>query len=106
MAALPFRGDAAGVLLTVRLTPRADRTALTGVVEGADGRAAVGVRVASPPVEGAANAALIGYLAKALRLRQAAVTLRAGHTGRTKQVHLAGDPEAITAALRTWIAQG
>lgn len=54
----------------------------------ADG--ALSVRVAAPPVEGRANAALAAVLAEALGLRASAVTVERGARGRDKLVKVAG----------------
>src|SRR5262249_44330489 len=99
----PFSLDPQGVRLAVRLTPRAKRTALDGVIIGSDGRPALGLRVAAPPVEGAANKALIAFVAAALQLRKADVTILSGETARLKMLHLCGDGGLIAARLRDWI---
>jgi uncharacterized protein (TIGR00251 family) len=91
------------VRLAVRLTPRAARTGLDGIVQGADGRAALQVRVAAPPVEGAANAALLELVAGALRLRKSDVAIRSGERGRSKLLELSGDPDALLARLAAWV---
>jgi uncharacterized protein len=96
---LPYAADGRGLRLAVRVTPRAGREAVGGIVRDADGRPALAVRLAAPPVEGAANAALVKVLAGALGLRRAEVTLLSGATGRLKMLHLAGDPAALAARL-------
>ena len=48
------------------------------------------VRVSSPPVEGAANAALIAFLAKALKIPRSAVRVVSGDTARVKRLELDG----------------
>lgn len=55
---------------------------------------ALKVRVTAPPVDGAANAALIELLADRLGVSRSAVSIISGHAGRTKIVEVAG----ITAA--------
>ena len=76
---------AGGTLASVRVVPRASRT-------GLDGRHgdALRVRLTAPPVEGAANAALIGFLASQLGLPKSAITLVSGATARQKVVHVQG----------------
>jgi uncharacterized protein (TIGR00251 family) len=101
---LPFHAVEGGVILAVRLVPRASRNAIDGIVTGPDGRPALQLRLSAPPVDGAANAALIAYLAEALHLRQSAVTLQAGEKSRLKRLHLAGDSGAIRIALEAWVA--
>jgi len=101
---LPYTAGPGGMRLAVRLTPRGARSGLDGLVVGADGRVAVQLRVAAPPVEGAANAALVAYLAEALGLRRSEIRIVSGETARQKMVALAGDPVALRSRLGDWIA--
>ncbi len=101
----PYGAEAGGVRLAIRITPRARRNALDGVVRKPDGRTALHLRVAAAPVEGAANAALIAFLADALGLRKSDIRIRSGETARLKVVVIAGDAEAIMARLAAWVAQ-
>jgi len=73
------------VELKVRVIPRAKHTALSGERDGA-----LVVRVAAPPVEGDANAALIEFLARALGVPKRAVQIVGGERGRLKRVSIAG----------------
>lgn len=75
-----------GHLLRVRVQPRAPRSEIVGW--RADG--ALSVRVAAPPVEWQANAALAALLAGALDVRRAAVTVEHGTRGRDKLVRITG----------------
>jgi uncharacterized protein (TIGR00251 family) len=102
---MPFTATADGVRLAVRLTPRAGRDALDGMFRAPDGRIALKIRIAAPPIEGAANTALIAYLAKALAVRKVDVTIASGATGRTKILHIAGEPHALVVRLTRWIAE-
>jgi uncharacterized protein (TIGR00251 family) len=88
----------------VRLTPRASRNELVGIVVGTDGRSALQLRLAAPPVEGAANKALIAFLADALDIRKSDIVIRSGETSRLKALHLAGDTSAIIARLDGWLS--
>ncbi len=83
--------------LAVRLTPRGGRDAIDGWAVGADGRPHLKARVAAPPVEGEANAALTTLLAKRLGLAKSAVRIAVGETGRLKQIELDGVDEDILA---------
>lgn len=81
--------------LRVRLTPRADRTALTDWREGV-----LHVRVFAPPVDGAANKALVELLASALGLRKSAIIIRSGQSSRDKKLAVEGlDPDELEAVL-------
>jgi uncharacterized protein (TIGR00251 family) len=103
--AAPYAADKNGVRLTVRLTPRASRDAVDGIVQGADGRPALQIRLNAPPVDGAANQALIAFLADALRLRKADIVIRSGQSSRLKVLHLIGDGARIVAKLESWMGQ-
>ena len=87
----PYGIAEGGVRLAVRVIPRAVRNGVDGIVEDAEGRPLLKLRLAAPPVEGAANAALIAFLAERLSLRKADITLCSGERGRIKLLHLAGD---------------
>lgn len=63
-----------GAALTVRVTPRARRTEIAGFLE--DG--ILRIRIAAPPVEGKANAALVEFLAKVLSVRKNRIEVVAG----------------------------
>jgi uncharacterized protein (TIGR00251 family) len=81
----------------VRVQPRAPRSEIVGW--RADGT--LSVRVAAPPVEGQANAALVALLAGALDLRPSAVTVERGTRGRDKLVRVAGlTPAEIRQRIR------
>ncbi len=82
-----------GVILLIHAQPRAKRTEWVGT-HGA----AIKVRIASPPVDGAANAELCRFVAEALGLPKSAVTVRRGETGREKQLWLRGVSVALVAA--------
>jgi hypothetical protein len=90
-----------GVRLAVRLTPRASRDEIDGIVTGANGRPALQVRLKAPPIDGAANNALIAFLAETLEIRKGDISIRAGHTSRLKIVHLSGDSAELLAKLQS-----
>ncbi|WP_297507580.1 DUF167 domain-containing protein [uncultured Caulobacter sp.] len=77
-------------ILAVRLTPRGGRDAIEGWALDVDGRPYLKVRVASPPVDGAANAALIAFLAKRLGIARSDIRMIAGDTARLKRLELDG----------------
>jgi len=84
-----------GSRLSVWAKPRAAKSRVLGVRGGA-----LEVALAAPPVDGAANDALIETLAKALGLPKRDVTIASGHAGRSKTVELAGlSPDEVRAAL-------
>lgn len=79
------RDVAGGVELDVLVQPRASRTRAVGEHDGR-----LKVQLAAPPVDGEANAALVGFLAEALGVRKSDVALTRGDTGRRKTVRVAG----------------
>ena len=88
----------AGAVLSLRIVPRASRNAIQG--EHGD---ALKIRLCAPPVDGAANAALVEFLADTFNLPRARVQLLSGATSRTKRVLLAG---LSAAAIRSTIQAG
>lgn len=84
-----------GVLLRLRIQPRARAERLEGVSGDR-----LRIRLTAPPVEGAANAACIALLAKTLGVRRSQVQIRAGTKSRDKLIHIEGiTSEAAAAAL-------
>ena len=83
----------------MRLTPKSSRAALEGIETSADGRSHLKARVRAVSEDGKANAALLRLVGKALGMPASAVTLASGATARLKTLHIAGDPEALEAAL-------
>lgn len=100
----PFTITSSGLRLAVRLTPRAGRDGVDGVALAPDGSAQLKLRLAAPPVEGAANAALIAFLAKALGLRKSDIIIVAGEHARQKRLTLAGDGPELARRVSAWIA--
>ena len=86
-----YRLEAGGIVLSVRLTPKADRDAPDGVHVLSDGRSIVRVRVRAVPEDGAANDALVKVVAKAFGRPKSAVSIVAGASQRLKQVRVTGD---------------
>ena len=105
-AALPWSAVAGGVALAVRLTPKGGRDAIDGIEHLADGRSVLKVRVRVAPSEGAANAALVRLIAKAVGVPPRDVTLTAGATARVKRLTISGYGPTLIAALEKIAAKG
>lgn len=71
--------------IVVRVTPRASRDTLT-----MEGDNVLRARLTAPPVEGAANEALVTLLAARLRLPKRAITIVRGASSRDKRVAIMG----------------
>jgi uncharacterized protein len=82
---IALRETAAGVSISVRVQPRASRTAISGIVGDA-----VKVALAAPPVEGKANEVLIRFFAELFEVPRAAVEIVSGESSRNKVVRVAG----------------
>ena len=92
---VPNRDSSSAADLHVRVVPRAGRTEIAGVRDGA-----VVVRLAAAPVDGAANTELIDLLARTLRIAKRNITIASGERSRVKRVRIAGlTREQITACL-------
>ena len=76
---------AADGALHVKVTPGAARDAVAAGVD-ANGRAVLLVRLRAKAVDGAANTALIAFLAKTLGVPKSAITLEQGATARQKRL--------------------
>lgn len=74
-----------GTVLTVHIQPKASRTECVGPHGDA-----LKIRVAAPPVDGAANEELIRFIAQALAVPSSAVRIEAGATGRHKRIKIRG----------------
>ena len=80
-----YREEDGALVFAVRVAPRASKTAAAGVHDGA-----LKVRVAAPPVEGAANEELARFLARTLGVPARSVEIVSGHASKSKVVRVAG----------------
>ncbi len=84
-----------GVRFGVVVAPRASREAVLGVHDGA-----LKIALTAPPVDGAANEALVAFLARALGVAKRDVRIASGQTGRRKRLEVDGaSAEAVRALL-------
>jgi hypothetical protein len=74
-----------GILLNVRVIPRAGKSGIAGTRNEA-----LLVRLHAAPVEGAANAELVDVLAGVLGVPRRSITLVSGERSRSKRVRVAG----------------
>jgi len=75
----------------VRLQPRASRNEIVGVLDGT-----LRVRLHAPPVDGAANEALVAFLADRLAVARRGVRIVSGGASRTKTIEVEGvTPSAV-----------
>jgi len=89
-----------GVVFWIHVTPRSRRQQVGGTHGDA-----LRVRVVAAPAQGAANAACVKALARALRVPGGAVELDPGSRSRRKRVRVEGEAEALARRLRELAAE-
>jgi uncharacterized protein (TIGR00251 family) len=77
------------VTLSVRIQPRASKNEVVVMEDGS-----FKIRLTAPPVDGAANEALVRFLADTLSVAKSQVEIVSGHTSREKIVSISGVGEA------------
>ena len=80
-----LRETAVGVVLTLKVIPRSSVNAVAGVQADA-----LKLKITAPPVDSAANAEVVRFLAQVLDVPRGAVQLLRGATSRHKQVQVVG----------------
>ena len=81
--------EATAATLSVRIQPRASKNE---VIRREDG--GIKIRLTAPPVDGAANEALVRFLADTFSVSKSQVEIVSGHTSRDKIVRIQGRSEA------------
>ncbi len=84
-----------GVLVTVKVTPRARRAG----IEPAEQNAALRVRVTEAPESGKANAAVIALLARHWGVPKSSLAMVTGSSSRTKRILVHGEPSTLMSKL-------
>jgi uncharacterized protein (TIGR00251 family) len=82
---IPCSVQGGAILFNVRVVPRASRSEVMGEHDGA-----LRVRVAAPPVDGAANEELQRTLARALDVAIREVLIVGGHSSKLKRMSVSG----------------
>src|SRR6266851_7242054 len=94
-----FERDGA-ISFTVRVVPRASRSEIVGEYDGA-----LRVRIAAPPVEGAAKEELIRTLARALKVPRRTIVIASGHSSRNKTICINGVDQGMIKKLLIQFAE-
>ena len=90
-----LRATPDGVELSVLAQPRASRTKVAGEHDGQ-----LKIQLAAPPVDGEANAALLDFISRRLRVPKSQVELVSGETSRRKRVRVRGvDADSVEAVM-------
>ena len=77
--------DPKGSLLLVVVVPRAGKSSIAQLADGT-----IQIRVAAPPVDGAANAALLRFLASILDVPRSRLAIESGASSRRKRISVDG----------------
>jgi len=89
------QGSDGRLLLTLHIQPGAKKTEVCGLHGDA-----LKLRLAAPPVDGKANAALLAFVAELLGVAKSRVTLKSGQTSRRKVVEVQDAPADALARLQ------
>lgn len=100
---LPWRDAKGGVLLTVRLTPKAQRDEVNGL-DVFDGAPVLKARVRALPTDGNANEAVEKLIAAWIGLSKSCVTVTSGHKSRLKTLNIEGAPVELHQRLTDKLA--
>lgn len=105
MSASPVAHRPGGIELALKVTPRAGRDRVEGVVVDAAGAAWLAVKVAAPAEGGKANRAVLALLAERLGVPASVAELSAGANARWKRILVSGDAAELArrAATLGWI---
>lgn len=99
---LPWTPQAEGLVVALRVTPRADRDAIQDIARDAAGRLHIRVKVTAAPEDGKANAAVQKLLAKKWGLAKSSIDVISGATSREKRILVRGDGSKLAQMLRAW----
>jgi uncharacterized protein (TIGR00251 family) len=94
VSAVTVEERAGGVRFSVRVQPRASRSEVAGIQQGA-----LKVRLQAPPVDGAANEALVDFLADSLDVPRRMIRIVSGESSRSKVVEALGVSVAAVTQL-------
>lgn len=100
-----WRTDGDDLMLAIRLTPRSAKEGTGGVWRDEKGAAWLQAQVRAVPEKGRANDALIGLLAKRLRIPAKDILLDSGDSSRLKRLRLKGQARNAAAIMKDWIEE-
>ena len=106
MHAQLWRQSAKGVVVHLRVTPKAAVARIGGIAADAQGRRFLRVYVREAPDKGRANEAVIKLLAKAWGLPKSGFEVLSGQTDRNKVIAINGAPDELAARLSSQLGEG
>lgn len=95
--ARPAQKAEGGLRVSARVTPKAGRDMVADASRDEAGQYRLMVKVAAPPADGAANAAVVAVVAKAFGVAKSYVRILRGDTAREKLLLIEGDAETLSA---------
>jgi uncharacterized protein (TIGR00251 family) len=93
-----------GLVISLKVTPKASKNALEGLLEE-EGKYYLKAKITAPPEDGKANKALLKFLSKTWKIPTSSMTLISGETSRYKRVMVVGT-EAVSRLLRGSVVYG
>jgi len=99
----PLTADAQGVRIAVRVTTRASRDEVSGVIRDTDDRLWIEARVRAIPDRGKANAAITKLIGDEVGVAKTSVSVLSGTTNRNKILHIEGDPGELMPLVSEWL---
>ena len=100
----PFVRSDTIVHVKIWLTPKAARTALDGLVSGADGEVFLAARVTAAPEQGRANAVLIKLPSAAWRLPRSRLSVACGASSRLTTIAIADADADLVQSFNAWLS--
>ncbi|MBA7630825.1 hypothetical protein ES703_38350 [subsurface metagenome] len=88
-----------GTTFRVRVQPGASKNEIVGIQEDA-----LKIKISAPPVQGKADKALIGFLAKELGVKKSEVEIISGHTSKIKKIKVLGEGVRIERNLQHFLS--
>ena len=88
-----------GTTFRVRVQPGASKNEIVGIQEDA-----LKIKISAPPVQGKADKALIGFLAKELGVKKSEVEIISGHTSKIKKIKVLGEGVKIEKNLQRFLS--
>ncbi|HEY1384678.1 MAG TPA: DUF167 domain-containing protein [Dongiaceae bacterium] len=101
---MPFQASAAGVRVRLKVTPKAKRNQIGGLLDEPDGGGALKISVTAAPEDCKANEAVVALLAQEWGVAKSAISVVAGATDRWKLVEIRGPSRDLLAKLQGWLA--
>ena len=97
-----FESTTNGIILRVRLSPNSSCCKINGIFQTPDGLDFLKINVISVPEKGKANAELINWLSKQLKLAKSDFSILGGELDRYKKILIKTNNKDIITTLNSW----